>query len=108
MIANLGIGVLMSAIDRQHVEKLVAFVKEWEGKSENRQLRDFAEYLGFFDELDGDIQLEEELSDDAVQLMTVHSAKGLEFPHVFSSCALATTISRRSRARPRLNFRRNS
>ena len=73
----------MSAIDRQHVEKLVAFVKEWEGKSEKKQLRDFAEYLGFFDELDGDIQLEEELSDDAVQLMTVHSAKGLEFPHVF-------------------------
>jgi DNA helicase-2/ATP-dependent DNA helicase PcrA len=83
LIANLGIGVLMSAIDRQHVEKLVAFVKEWEGKSEKKQLRDFAEYLGFFDELDGDIQLEEELSDDAVQLMTVHSAKGLEFPHVF-------------------------
>ena len=83
LIANLGIGVLMSAIDRQHVEKLVAFVKEWEGKSEKRQLRDFAEYLGFFYELDGDIQLEEELSDDAVQLMTVHSAKGLEFPHVF-------------------------
>ena len=83
VIANLGIWVLMSAIDRQHVEKLVAFVKEWEGKSEKKQLRDFAEYLGFFDELDGDIQLEEEVSDDAVQLMTVHSAKGLEFPHVF-------------------------
>jgi len=83
LIADLGIGVLMSAIDRQHVEKLIAFVKEWEGKSEKKQLRDFAEYLGFFDELDGDIQLEEELADDAVQLMTVHSAKGLEFPHVF-------------------------
>src|SRR6185437_11011102 len=83
LIANLGIGMLMSSIDRQHVEKLHAFVKEWEGKSEKKQLRDFVEYLGFFDELDGDIQLEEELSDDAVQLMTVHSAKGLEFPHVF-------------------------
>lgn len=83
LIANLGIGVLMSDIDRQHVEKLSAFVKEWEGKSEKKQLRDFAEYMGFFDELDGDIQLEEELSDDAVQLMTVHCAKGLEFPHVF-------------------------
>ncbi|MGH9687031.1 MAG: PD-(D/E)XK nuclease family protein, partial [Candidatus Acidiferrales bacterium] len=56
---------------------------EWEKKSAGRQLRDLLEYLSFFNEAGGDIALEEELADDAVQLMTVHGAKGLEFPHVF-------------------------
>ena len=70
-------------MDRQYLDRLVEFVKEWERKNEKKQLRDFIEYLGYFDELDGDVQIEEELSEDAVQLMTVHAAKGLEFPHVF-------------------------
>ena len=35
-------------------------MKEWEKKSEGKRLRDFIEYLGYFDELDGDIHLEEE------------------------------------------------
>jgi DNA helicase-2/ATP-dependent DNA helicase PcrA len=72
-----------SETDKQHLERLVAFVKEWERKSEGKQLRSFIEYLRYFDELDGDVQIEEELAGDAVQLMTVHAAKGLEFPHVF-------------------------
>ena len=83
LIASLGLAPLASEVDRQYLERLVEFVKEWERKNEAKQLRDFIEYLGYFDELDGDIQIEEELSDDAVQLMTVHAAKGLEFPHVF-------------------------
>ncbi|HXA78218.1 MAG TPA: ATP-dependent DNA helicase [Candidatus Acidoferrales bacterium] len=83
LIANLGLAPLASEADRQYLERLVEFVKEWERKNENKQLRDFIEYLGYFDELDGDVQIEEELSEDAVQLMTVHAAKGLEFPHVF-------------------------
>ncbi len=69
--------------DRQHVDRLAEFVKEWERKSDDTRLRDFIEYLGFFHELDGDISIEEEIADDAVQLMSVHAAKGLEFPHVF-------------------------
>jgi DNA helicase II / ATP-dependent DNA helicase PcrA len=83
LIAELQLALLPSEADRQYVERLAQFVKEWERKSEEKRLRDFIEYLGFFSELDGDIQLEEEIADDAVQLMTVHSAKGLEFPHVF-------------------------
>ena len=59
------------------------FVKEWERKSEETQLRHFIEYLAYFYEAGGDICLDEEISDDAVQLMTVHAAKGLEFPNVF-------------------------
>jgi DNA helicase-2/ATP-dependent DNA helicase PcrA len=83
LIQALQLAPLPSEADRQYLERFVAFVSEWERKSEGKQLRDFIEYLGYFNELDGDICLDEEVADDAVQLMTVHSAKGLEFPHVF-------------------------
>jgi ATP-dependent DNA helicase UvrD/PcrA len=83
LIAGLGVAPLGSEADRHYLERLVKFVKEWEKKSEGRQLRDLLEYLSFFHEAGGDIALEEDLAEDAVQLMTVHGAKGLEFPHVF-------------------------
>ena len=72
-----------SETDRQYVERLAEFVKEWQRKNDDTRLRDFVEYLGYFHELDGDICIEEEIADDAVQLMSVHAAKGLEFPNVF-------------------------
>ncbi|MGA9882307.1 MAG: ATP-dependent DNA helicase [Candidatus Acidiferrales bacterium] len=83
LIAGLGVAPLASDADRHYLERLVKFMKEWEKKSEGRQLRDLLEYLSFFNEAGGDIALEEDLAEDAVQLMTVHGAKGLEFPHVF-------------------------
>jgi DNA helicase-2/ATP-dependent DNA helicase PcrA len=83
LIGALGLAPLPSEIDRHYLERFVKFVKEWERKSEGKRLRDFLEYLYYFAEAHGDIHLETELSDDAVQLMTVHSAKGLEYPHVF-------------------------
>jgi len=83
LIGGLGVAPLGSDADRHYLERLVKFVKEWEKKSEGRQLRDLLEYFSFFEEAGGDIALEEELAEDAVQLMTVHGAKGLEFPHVF-------------------------
>ncbi len=83
LIAALGLAPLPSEVDRHYLERFVQFVKEWERKSEGNKLRDFLEYLFYFGEAHGDIHLETELSDDAVQLMTVHSAKGLEYPHVF-------------------------
>jgi ATP-dependent DNA helicase UvrD/PcrA len=83
LIAGLGVAPLPSDADRHYLERFVTFIKEWQKKSEGRQLRDLLEYFSFFQEAGGDIALEEELADDAVQLMTVHGAKGLEFPHVF-------------------------
>jgi DNA helicase II / ATP-dependent DNA helicase PcrA len=83
LIAGLAIAPLPSDQDRYYLDRIVKFVKEWERKSEEKQLRHFIEYLAYFEEADGDIALEEEIADDAVQLMSVHSAKGLEFPHVF-------------------------
>jgi DNA helicase-2/ATP-dependent DNA helicase PcrA len=83
LIAGLALAPLPSDQDRYYLDRFVKFVKEWERKSEEKQLRHFIEYLAYFYEAGGDISLEEEIADDAVQLMTVHSAKGLEFPHVF-------------------------
>jgi DNA helicase II / ATP-dependent DNA helicase PcrA len=83
LIAGLALAPLPSDQDRYYLDRFVTFVKEWERKSEEKRLRHFIEYLAYFYEAGGDISLEEEISDDAVQLMTVHSAKGLEFPHVF-------------------------
>jgi DNA helicase-2/ATP-dependent DNA helicase PcrA len=71
------------AQDRKYVRRLAEFVKEWEPKSETRGLAEFVEYLGYYSQAGGTISLEEDFPGDAVQLMTVHGAKGLEFPQVF-------------------------
>jgi DNA helicase-2/ATP-dependent DNA helicase PcrA len=83
LIRSLEVAPLPSDADHFYVERLAEFIKAWEQRSEGTKLRDFIEYLDFFEQASGDICLEDEPSDDAVQLMTVHSAKGLEFPHVF-------------------------
>jgi DNA helicase-2/ATP-dependent DNA helicase PcrA len=57
-------------------------VREWQPKSETQRLREFVEYLDYFEQAGGSVNLEQE-SGDAVQLMTVHAAKGLEFDHVY-------------------------
>jgi DNA helicase II / ATP-dependent DNA helicase PcrA len=69
--------------DRDYVKRLAEFVKEWEDKSDTRKLPEFIEYLDFFEQANGAICLEDEAPGDAVRLMTVHGAKGLEYSHVF-------------------------
>lgn len=69
--------------DREYVKRLAEFVKEWEEKSDTRKLPEFIEYLDFFEQAGGAICLEDDAPGDAVRLMTVHGAKGLEFSHVF-------------------------
>jgi len=65
------------------VTRLAEFVVEWEPKSDTRGLTEFLEYLDYFDQAGGTVSLEDDVPGDAVQLMTVHGAKGLEFSHVF-------------------------
>jgi DNA helicase II / ATP-dependent DNA helicase PcrA len=69
--------------DKKYVKRLAEFVKEWEPKSETRGLTEFLEYLDYYEQAGGHLCLEDDSPGDAVQLMTVHGAKGLEFPHVF-------------------------
>ena len=68
--------------DRKYFDRLAQFVREWQPKSETQRLKEFVEYLDYFDQAGGSINLEQE-SGDAVQLMTVHAAKGLEFDNVY-------------------------
>src|SRR6266436_688 len=72
-----------NAQDRKYVNQLGQFMKDWEPKSETRSLPEFLEYLDYFEQANGTLSLEDDAPGDAVQLMTVHGAKGLEFPHVF-------------------------
>jgi DNA helicase-2/ATP-dependent DNA helicase PcrA len=74
---------LASPQDRKYVRRLTEFVKEWEPKSETRGLPEFLEYLDYYSQAGGSVSLEDDVPGDAVQLMTVHGAKGLEFPQVF-------------------------
>lgn len=69
--------------DRKYINQLAQFVKDWEPKSDTRGLPEFLEYLEYFEQANGCVSLEDDAPGDAVQLMTVHGAKGLEFPHVF-------------------------
>jgi DNA helicase-2/ATP-dependent DNA helicase PcrA len=74
---------LAAARDRRYVTQLAQFLKDWEPKSDTRSLQEFLEYLDYFEQARGVICLDDDAPGDAVQLMTVHGAKGLEFPHVF-------------------------
>jgi DNA helicase II / ATP-dependent DNA helicase PcrA len=69
--------------DYKYVARLKEFAKEWEPKSDTRSLPEFLEYLDYFEQARGAVCREDDGPGDAVKLMTVHGAKGLEFPHVF-------------------------
>jgi len=65
----------------------VEFVANWEKKkppiNETGELGELLEYLHLFREAEGRVPASAPTQRDAVQLMTAHTAKGLEFRHVF-------------------------
>jgi len=77
--------VRMFGFDRSSppLQALLKFVGDWEKKplTKTGRVGEFLEYLRYFREARGSVCLQSE-GQDAVRLMTAHSAKGLEFPHV--------------------------
>jgi len=65
------------------VNTFVTFVETWQKKAmvETGGASEFLEYLDYFVQAHGTISLPRS-TDDAVQLITAHAAKGLEFRHV--------------------------
>src|ERR1017187_1059646 len=67
--------------DGTFVEAFRKFLEKWEGKSESWKLDSFWEYFQYFREAGGQIEAPEpENTARAVQMMSAHAAKGLEFP----------------------------
>lgn len=67
------------------VAAILEFADRWKKKktTQTGELAEFLEYLEYFRDARGGIWLPSNENDDAVRLMTAHSAKGLEFRHVF-------------------------
>jgi DNA helicase-2/ATP-dependent DNA helicase PcrA len=64
----------------ENIQEFISVAVEFEARNETRTLLDFLTELSLMTDLD---TLEEQDVQDAVVLMTLHSAKGLEFPVVF-------------------------
>ncbi|MGA2858032.1 MAG: ATP-dependent DNA helicase [Candidatus Sulfotelmatobacter sp.] len=87
-----------------NTQAALKFVEGWERKKVNRstKLEELVDYIEYFREVGGVIPLnaaENEPhenaareNEDAVRLITVHGAKGLEFPHVFILRANASSF----------------
>ena len=65
----------------ENLEELVSAARNFESTEEDADLSPLSAFLGHASLEAGDAQADEH--EDSVQLMTLHSAKGLEFPYVF-------------------------
>ena len=62
----------------EHIEELKSYIVDYENKTDTPSLGDFLENMALYTDAD-----QSRDDDEAVTMMTMHSAKGLEFPVVF-------------------------
>ena len=62
----------------EHIEELKSYIVDYEDKTKTPSLGDFLENMALYTDADQSGE-----DDDAVIMMTMHAAKGLEFPVVF-------------------------
>ena len=76
------------------LQAALRFVEEWERKKINKttDLEELVDYLAYFREANGVIPLQSNENENAVRLMTVHGAKGLEFSNVFILRAISPSF----------------
>lgn len=87
----LKLGISAFAIpETRELKEFRSFVAKWQGKptTEGTSLEDFCEYVDCYISVGAKVMVNADGDEpveiaDAVQLMTAHAAKGLEFKHVF-------------------------
>ena len=67
----------------QNIDALISYAERYEQTEDLPSLTGFLEYCGLNSEDDSDEEEDEENAANYVSLMTLHNAKGLEFPYVF-------------------------
>ncbi len=94
LVAAFAMFPLAAEADRRAFAAFRRFLDEWQAAHPAEGLREFLEYFRYFQQAGGSVTLDEEhrgeasaetemSAGEAVQLMTAHGAKGLEFDHVF-------------------------
>lgn len=64
------------------IKRFSEIVADYEAEQDGENMKDFLEFLGLLEE-SGSISADKTVDSNAVNLLTIHSSKGLEFPYVF-------------------------
>lgn len=96
---NLASGDEQAQFQIQNVSKFFELIKEFEDDNKDSNLHEYVDYLNYSIEIGENPKVDQELLEgyDAVNVMTVHASKGLEFPAVFLVNLVADRFPTRNR-----------